>query len=450
MEKLETFFGNKIPKQQKVEQSLVTANDEVYLVFSTENSDDEYEIDADAAYEEITTTNDLQPEQRRILNKRNKKLSTLLGENLDAKTISKVVTETVNTSKMILLPSDPTTCTITAIVQEPEEDDDILESDEIIESESTGNGTIIVKKKRLDKLSSMLGERIKVDDVSDSQAAVTSTASAAIGRVLPAPRILTPEERKTVQKRANKIERLMGALPPTEALISTIKETENEAKLESDTAKNLQKGIASISFFIENTTDVVDLLETLSVVSADISNPFGADGGRTPGRRRSSALPEENRLSWNIPQDEIAGESKESRQKRINKLRKFFGNDINIVALIENQLLRDIEQTVEEIQNPEERELLKENMKTLRLMMSRRSHELEAGLKLSTLAADNVYITSTTSPDSNFSYDNYTPRSTKPLVRSPTMTEVKDGKETPAVLDEVHRRASVARKEVWE
>ncbi|KAJ3107654.1 hypothetical protein HDU97_003648 [Phlyctochytrium planicorne] len=427
MEKLETFFGDKIPKKQKVEQSLVTANDELNLIFSTENSDDEAPDGIEAICEDISATNELPPEQRRILNKRNKKISTLLGETLDEKTISKVL-DTANMSKAVLpmVPNDQTVLSPTPQLQEEEGDDSFEDSSD---PNGQGSNNVSNKKKRLDKLSSMLGERIKVNDVSDSQAAVAvQNTPHQIGRVLPTPRVLTPDERKQVQRRANKIERLMGVIPPTEALISTISESEAQAKLSSEAAKKLQKGIASISFFIQNTSDVVELLETLSVVSAEFPNL------------------EPRRLSMVSDEGEPV-ESKESRQRRINKLRKFFGNDINVIALIENQLLSDLEQNLEEVVDQGDKQVLMENMKSLRVMMNRRSNEFQIDLKKSLdRPSDNVYITAS-SPESSNQSENYTPRSTKPLVRSPTMPEVK---EAPAVLDDTTRRQSVVRKEVWE
>ncbi|KAJ3106454.1 hypothetical protein HDU96_008216 [Phlyctochytrium bullatum] len=445
MEKLETFFGNPIPKQQKVEQSLMAANDEINLVFSTENSDDESSDGEVIQVDNITTINELPPEQRRILNKRNKKLATLLGENLDAKTISKVVTETVNISKMALPTSESVGGGIAALAAGDDDDDLEAEFGTVEEGvEGAVPGTIIVKKKRLDKLSSMLGERIKVNDVSDSLATTASSqaSAASIGRVLPPPRALTPQERKQVQKRANKIEKLMGALPPTQALLSTIKETSENSKLVSEPAKKIQEGIVSISYFIQNTKDVVDLLETLSVVSNEVES------------RRVSTVSEDD--------DEMAGETKESRQRRINKLRKFFGNEIDVIELIESQLLLDIEQTVDEIPDQNEREFLKENMKSLRVIMNRRSVEIEAEYRRSVASigaahvagggGDHVYITSTVSSPDHAHVEAYTPRSTRPLI-SPTAAS--DGnastvRQAPPVMDEASRRQSVTRKEIWD
>ncbi len=61
-------------------------------VYSTNNSSEDI-------FEDITTTNDLDADQRRLLTKRSKKLNTILGEALDEKTFSGVVRGSVLQSK---------------------------------------------------------------------------------------------------------------------------------------------------------------------------------------------------------------------------------------------------------------------------------------------------------------------------------------------------------------
>ncbi|KAJ3191795.1 hypothetical protein HK101_007408 [Irineochytrium annulatum] len=453
MEKLQQIFGNKLPTKQQVEQSLVSANDEVNLVFSTDNSDDDLDRSTESL-EAIATTNDLNPEQRRILQKRNKKLANLLGETMNHNIVSNLVATAVTTPDLPGLPSGTTAggagdqhnlnivttvpslgCTELSLITPTTEDD---ESDPDV-------GSNQFKKKKLDKLSNMLGERINTDHISEAQATIqTTSVNPSIGRALPPPRVLTVEERKTFQRRANKLEKIMGMLPPTEALMPAVNssaESLTEAQF-SDQGLKARQNIRTLSQFIEKAKDVVELLETLSAVGA---NPAAASAV-LPDSPSSPTGSDDN----GFLDPDSADSNKENRQRRLNKLRRFFGNEIEVSRFIEQQIIVELERSFEEdIENEDERMALRKEVEGLRRTIERRSGEFGEELH-----ADKAKGTGTThgaaylvvSSDNEMSpSDETSPRS---LSSRAGLLRNSAEKGTPPVMDERTRKQSITRKEV--
>ncbi|KAJ3414921.1 hypothetical protein HDV05_005870 [Chytridiales sp. JEL 0842] len=437
MEKLHTFFGDFLPDQERVGQNLVSGTDLVNIMAEEGGSSDgSCNGSTDEIIVDVATTNDLDADQKRMLTKRNKKLNTLLGEALDAKTVSRVVTDTVQLQK----PADGSEShsVLSVEANSPQKDSAGLSPLEPAPGSTLEGESNQVKKKRLDKLSSVFGQRIKADTLTEAQSYVPmNLINSDIGRVLPAPRVLTGSERKQVQRRANKIEKLLGAIPPTEALITTVENKEQKVQMSEGPGKRVYRNIASLSFIIENTADVVELLETLTVVGADSD----ANNKRRSGYGQDFFNEEEHETMLNNP--EAAGEaSKEVRQKKLQKLRKFFGDDVNIYRVIEQQIFAELEKSIEEeVKNEKELEVLRQDMASLRQMVLRRSAEFEVQLR----EPQYTYESGSGGPGGiprSLSFQ-YAQKSN--FKRSPTEPKI-----APKVQEDDKRRLSNVRKEVWE
>ncbi|KAJ3330010.1 hypothetical protein HDU76_006664 [Blyttiomyces sp. JEL0837] len=459
MEKLEEFFGDRIPVHQKVQQNLVSGQDNINVIVggAEEDDDDSESDDEEQMLTDVTTTNDLAPEERRILKKRNKKLATLLGESVDPKAISAVNMATNRTTMSLAPPQLQQTPSGGDLSNSSSQDklsvsltdSRAVSSENMVPAGDDGEfpDTKEIKKKRLDKLSAVLGTRIKIDNINDKQAQPSSPVpvspnSASIGRSLPPPRILSTDERKQVQKRANKIERLLGALPPTEALLLTVENAEKNVVMHEGPSLRAHKNIASLSFLIENANDVVDLLVKITEIDTDIGE--------------------------NLEDDERE-RSKDTRKKKLNKLRKFFGNDIDVSGIIEQQLFTELERTItEEVTDSEDLAVLRNDMERLRQIVQRRSVQLQHDLTVTneggnyTVTPENVNSPgllhagsrisnsflggSSSLLQTQLSRESLTPRSTSPGVER----KASIAKPTPPVQEEARRRSSVMRKEVWE
>ncbi|KAI9095808.1 hypothetical protein DFS34DRAFT_695430 [Phlyctochytrium arcticum] len=371
-DKLETFFGDKLTNQQQRGQQIVTnAESGSNLGTSSETSDDDIQ-------QPVETTNDLKANERRMLQKRTNKISRVLGESLDEKTIGLTVTypaiqERLNAAYSSadgesLMQSDDGSIhrlgdtSSFASLGRPGTNNDTISRDGHCRDGSE-NESKLAQKRRLDKISSMMGQRIGVSDIQEAK------ASGAPPPTHPR-RPLTLEEKKQFQKKASKLERILGQLPPTEALYTSL-----AGSMEQPAVATARRSLAGLSFMVKQARDVFDILDPLAHLTDN-----DAPGGTTVSRDSQVSFESQATSSINVQQVEL---SKESRQKRLNKLRKFFGDHISVEVVVETQLLADLERTIEEeIMDEQELEKLRRQIKNIRDDLRRRSDQFKSELDL--------------------------------------------------------------------
>ncbi|KAI8816806.1 uncharacterized protein EV422DRAFT_544041 [Fimicolochytrium jonesii] len=354
-EKLEEFFGNRLPDRQKRNQRLMVSGKAFGsgdLSLGTSSDDDSSE---GGSYETLPpgpTENELDPEERRILQKRTKKISRMLGEAMNEQTISQRVThaaklQSFNSQQEI--PQLPPITTSSFSLGDPywQQPADAQDSD-----------SKFMHKKRLDKISQLMGERIGVSDLEEAQ----NQASGAPSLAGPGPnRPLTSEEKRQFQWKASKLERVLGQLPPVEALMRSLPA---EQKTEVAT---LHRGLVGLSFLVRN-ANALELLDTLSEITQG-----GADA--PPGE-----------LSFTGSSDTTPDGSKDPRkrqgQEKLKKLRRFFGDNVTVEKILETQILADVERSLQDLQtSPHERNLLRAEVDSIRSELRRRSDEFSGELQ---------------------------------------------------------------------
>ncbi|KAJ3054332.1 Regulator of G-protein signaling 14 [Rhizophlyctis rosea] len=408
-EKLETFFGDKLPSQHKKVQQIVvptfidTASLEIEepvveatkpAVESSTSSLDDGEV--------LETNNDLGAEERRILQRRVKKIAAQLGEALDERTVSQAVTNKARGAVGSAIPRGPSLGSQDLMKAEDEEGalnrkNAIRHSKIFTAAEldrvrgSIGEGGTLPRtfsdsslashatqstidepdvdsrlshKRRLDKLSHMMGERINRDHL--DQAAAGGRAPTNAQR-----RPLTAEERKAFQKKAAKLERMLGQVPATEDLIAA-----------PPPVVRARRSIASLRAMVGQTKDVVDLIEKLTSLTEE--GPPGASSQAARPSNRESILTPDSASDTSSSISSIDTQTKESRLRRLNKLRKFFGDQISVTQILEQQLLVDLEREIEEdVEDQNELYALKTEVEVIRMALKERDRELSTELSQS-------------------------------------------------------------------
>ncbi|KAJ3148173.1 Regulator of G-protein signaling 14 [Geranomyces michiganensis] len=424
-EKLEEFFGDKLPKHQRiVQQLMVSAGGDEFSAGDPEESaarDEELNTDSDSDTNFVVeTTNELDPEERRMLQRRHKKLASVLGETPDEKTIGKRVTLAALQEKMITVhggstdvydsPSSSVSGSMTVGSRKPSDagappsgsgfrrpsiipahmrGGDMNESsgaltgsggtpsssdaasrsraitrggggggpaggahDEDATSPSDADGgddSKLAHKRRLDKISSLMGHRIGVGEIIEARANVNPNLQPAVPS-----RPLTLEEKKLFQKKSTKLERMLGQLPPVEAIMQSLP---GNVKPE---VERVRKSLVGLQFLVKNAKDVVEILDAVREIS-DVKSDAS-------GESTTPVIP-----------SVVGGAgdgSKESRQKKLNKLRKFFGDKISVEMVVESQLLADLERSLQDVtQDENELSLLRAEVRSLRDEVRRRSDE---------------------------------------------------------------------------
>ncbi|KAJ3042290.1 hypothetical protein HDV00_007657 [Rhizophlyctis rosea] len=404
-EKLENLFGEKLPGQHKKAQQIVvpTATPDTLSMAAVEPDPQvsvASSLDDAEAMVPVETTNDLNAEERRILQRRIKKLAAKLGESLDERTVSENVRAGVGSTmkasrsgSMELLKGSGvwdgasgklekngsfaskifTAAEIDRTMGVPEYGLHRTYSDSSLFSHTTQStvdepeiDTKLSNKRRLDKLSHMMGERIGRDHLDQAAAAQKVPVN---GR-----RALTIEERKAFQKKAAKLERLLGQVPAADDLISA-----------PPPVQRVRRSIAYVRAVVGQTTDVVDLIEKLSSLSEEGPPNVQQHLYHPTDRISIASTSDASSDTTSIASMMIDQQTKESRLRRLNKLRKFFGDHISVAQLLEQELLSDLEREIEEdVEDIGERSALKTEVESLRLAMKERDAELSSEFSLST------------------------------------------------------------------
>ncbi|KAI8814013.1 hypothetical protein BJ742DRAFT_388119 [Cladochytrium replicatum] len=367
MEKLEGFFGDRLPNKELREQRLVNRDEfggavneveEDDAAIASWNSSDSKE---EALAPPGATVNELDSAQRKILTKRNKKIKSMFGEHLDESMVQRTLTEPMLPPTNLGVSNDrlreTTGGSRPASIVETESLLSLYTADD--DPEAAAN---TARKKKMDKISQFLGERISVNQLQEFSSTSTNMA-----KMAPTP--MSAEERALAKRRVNKLEKLLGAVPPPTAstpvkrlappssgdasLSPRNSEFNINAKRNSMTSlgSNVAKTIRRLSDLLQR-GDVVELLERLTVIDeeSDMVTPIFVEPGSN---------------------------TKESRQKRLNKLRKFFGDNIDIELLVEQQVLQPLNELMLSPENsPEEVQQMQKDICAIRTMVQRQSEEL--------------------------------------------------------------------------
>ncbi|KAJ3050432.1 hypothetical protein HK097_008610 [Rhizophlyctis rosea] len=441
VEKLQDFFGANLPKQQLRAQQLAAQRESVVGSEESIGKEGISRRSSDSDMIKLVPAppmlNELAPEQKRVLTKRNKKIASMLGQTLDETLASKVLTDPLrkadagsrdmlNALDLGTLGRRPTlgegasrgntldrqrtnalssSAPSIVSVEKGDEDEDVpepttpdvvgdLKSSDFISAtrDSLSRPTTIRRRrasegsirsitsgtsdmnppsptsreyriKKLQKLQNFLGERLTNQTLEDEAA----TATELIGKQKGLQRPLTAEERQAYTKRTSKLERVFGALPPaqmvaTEQINPTRKNGRPVAVEEKNQtpAARYHTAMRNVSEMLRsNQTDVLDILDTLSVIDVETDDHEGgpSDVLSPTNPRRGSTVTDPTRLRI----------LKARKRQRAQKLRKFFGGSLDVDTIIERRIMADLERDLEkEIDDPEDLSVLKRDLAELR------------------------------------------------------------------------------------
>ncbi|EPZ36666.1 Regulator of G protein signaling domain-containing protein [Rozella allomycis CSF55] len=316
VDKLNTFFGDQLQKTALKSQNLY------------ENYVSSIQSTSDENIEEIKTTNTITAEQKMVLTKRNKKLLGYFGENLDERVVQQSLVAPIK--KLIPAIVEPEyleinrTKDIMLSMERSNNRFDTTTGEFRSRTSSTDSSftTNIYNdpKKKIEKLQEFLGERINLRLLEKEQRKGKFREP------------LNPEEKKVHMKRSNKLEKVFGIIPPSDMLILT-----------GSNIDPVQKSLLSLKYLVDNDDEIVELL---SFIGSEAMPTFALD----------------------------IEETKNSRQKRLAKLQKFFGtNGISPLDLIEQNVLRYLEQSIEIRYSGDELLQLKEDLNKVREKVQKQS-----------------------------------------------------------------------------
>ncbi|KAJ1557623.1 hypothetical protein HK096_006219, partial [Nowakowskiella sp. JEL0078] len=221
VEKLQGFFGDKLPSKQLIVQNLVSGDLQIFLdengIPIDENDDvsgsnSSLRSESGEVVIPASNTNELDADQRRILTKRSNKLQAVLGTSLNEAAVQRIITDNIIPKEGVLKERE-----IEEIKENWEED---LEKDESISSNEEDDLTQSnrAQKRSMKKINKFLGEQISVIHLQEISAPALSMAKLA-------PKPLTEEQKHAAKKRLGKLERILGVLPPPDAISSNTTQT---------------------------------------------------------------------------------------------------------------------------------------------------------------------------------------------------------------------------------
>ncbi|ORY03261.1 hypothetical protein K493DRAFT_346244 [Basidiobolus meristosporus CBS 931.73] len=343
--KLEDFFGKKLSSTQLAHQNLVNPEDD----FDTRNS---HETVEPFPLYPLTTYNDLSPEERRLLAKRTRKLKLLFGEPMDEQLVSKSLTNPIIANKLASATTQNPDESYKPIGSEPEE----LEKDLTTQELCVKSNSKEIKRKKLIKLHQLLGVYPSPNQIDKGSSPNKQCQESMIQRnVKTAP----PEVRKLQVKRANKLEKVFGHHPPKEFI-----------KVNKETEIPLQKRTSIVSYLLDSESSVEDLMHYLKLLSTIKDKPAAA--GASPEDASDSC----EELSEDENSQVCDGQNKATRQKKLSKLRRFFGNDLGLESLITQNILLRQQLVAESLYNiDQENELFGQHLNNLGLTEDEASEE---------------------------------------------------------------------------
>ncbi|KAI9199637.1 uncharacterized protein BJ171DRAFT_630773 [Polychytrium aggregatum] len=440
-EKLETFFGNKLPRNQKRVQKIVKDVGDGSVDAQSEDgdggssegvSDDNRGSDESSDSSECEmalpagpTLNELDASQRRILTKRAKKIKNMFGESLKETTVQEAITQPVidQRSKVYIETAPSPTTTSPAVTDQSPVSSPLrlmvpglgqggrtISTDSIatvgaaaisathsVSTENLSLETKEIKKKRLDKLSAFLGERIDTNRIEEAQASAASIPKSTILRPL------THQEKKQYQKKSSKLERILGALPPVDMLskdaapVSSTLSRPSQSPL-TESGLKLRQQIVRISLALQGSSDISALFSQLDDAADEDRSPYNSDADTDGSTDRLRGNTSSRSSLAGSPAAHTVAEVKGSRQRKVKKLRRIFGETLDFETLF----LKELEQAiVDHAATEEESNFLKEDVENLRQLvrkLSRNQSSLDPKKSSSQLATDSPKLSRMASP----------------------------------------------------
>ncbi|KAJ3092106.1 hypothetical protein HK102_010672 [Quaeritorhiza haematococci] len=312
VEKLQGFFGDKLSKRELRMQHLSTVSVSSNSTSSVASSENDVRVPP-------PMQNDLDPLQKRELQKKHKKLASMLGEKLDEITVNQLLNSSGGKGQLEN-PAISSTIHLTMSLSRSKsgdfnrptplvkgENESMLQiylgrgrrasdgSMKTTRTDVSGSSMSMnrykasreYRRRKIQKLSQFLGERI-----TDLQLLETAAASNTNGNAntnanntttnilsamsLPIPstktvqnetsnepqqmpaRSLHPKVRQATRKRVNKLERVFGQVPPVSLVVD--KELSNGIRM----ADHHRNSIYKIRMILENEKDILDLIDTMA------------------------------------------------------------------------------------------------------------------------------------------------------------------------------------------
>eukprot|EP00834_Sanchytrium_tribonematis_P007312 NODE_644_length_5057_cov_0.295079.p1 type:complete len:703 gc:universal NODE_644_length_5057_cov_0.295079:3819-1711(-) len=337
LDKLEGFFGGRPPSYIELNKNEPPPRQSIMNMIKNEVKGESRSSELIEEPEELGTKNDLTEDERRILKKRQKKLAEMLGTTPDdglMKSQKKVTVfePTLNESNHDLTENEDEISLLKDAFPELLQnyfDENInrrvssrsikreeVDADADLDEDDKANKDI--RMKRIDKLYNILGERISPNVLEKSR--IQSLA--------------VKNGKNVNKKRFDKLQKKFGENVPVEQVNNTV-DYAHRAEQHLETMKSLSRMISD--------QQEVKLESMISEIYE-----------KEPETSESQEdLDEQNRLA---------------KQKKFNKLQKFFGGNIDGAVLMEQTILKDLELTIlEEYAGTEEFDILKTELDGLRL-----------------------------------------------------------------------------------
>ncbi|KAK9721262.1 hypothetical protein K7432_003569 [Basidiobolus ranarum] len=310
LEKLECFFGKRLTNAQLEYQNLINRKSMCLPPECPECKRTPLESALP-----ISTYNDLSLEERRVLTKRSRKLKCLLGEPIDEQTAFKSLTYPV-INRRLSFDSDT--------LLSPESVDNELLPDSCTWHQKSSKEA---KRKKLVKLYQLLGT-YPTEDEFNTKSLIQRKESLLDRNGKP----LAPEIKRIHLKKASKLERVFGQHPPKDLIV----DQGNEALPEQNTS--------ILSLLVNQDVSMDNLIEYLQVLALlNDSDLSLTEDEQEPGELRSHSAPSSFKFGQEPPADDkpLEGPSREkaTRQRKLAKLRRFFGNDLRLESLIAQNIL---------------------------------------------------------------------------------------------------------------
>ncbi|ORZ41033.1 hypothetical protein BCR44DRAFT_1104265 [Catenaria anguillulae PL171] len=362
----------------------------------------------------VATLNELPSETKAMLTRRSKKLRHVLGEALDENTAYDALL------REVFNPNNPldrrlsagglranaaaggiaTSTSYQGLASAEGSDEEFMDADPFMEDDMTfaesdllnssddddddpddgsslmsrerpvdPNAAKLRKVQRRGKLQQILGEgKLPASVGTAQQGGSASGAGAGVTSVRRPP--ATKEQRREQRKRVNKLEKMFGQLPPTEALTETQRRTYEH-----------RKSILSISRVLTDTKALANVLEHLastvppeqvpgaipehqevSVSPTDVgamaaASGAGSSAASAAGMARNGSSPSLMSTAVSVTSSDTESTDGEAarvrrdkvrRKQKFNKLAKFFGGQLDPTLLIEQNIIGKLEREIEQ------------------------------------------------------------------------------------------------------
>ncbi|ORY51822.1 hypothetical protein BCR33DRAFT_779996 [Rhizoclosmatium globosum] len=423
-EKLIDFFGEPIPREERKnfmdEDSMLQLQDGSML--KNENEEEAAEV--------VDTVNDLTPDEKARLTKKARKLMTVFGEHGAQQTfVSRDARQSLGGARgsfssagagsglssgpasIVGMPSQDSSLLSLSQSLIPEDEETVLDPQQTMKvelSEEEFREIKMLRKKRLSKLTAFLGEEVGTLETSLS----AGTGAGGVGAMAEETKHLSKEEKVVQRKRIQKLERMMGELVTTDILdhaldvseeLDSSRRVSNPApyqKVAASPSKN--RPVTVIGFEIDR-MKIKELAaarldeedETAQQVSSfDASLPvlpkkeLGAKHHQNlvaltellqQGQTDKALDLMDSMLKFDADEFNMI-KNKDLRKKKLKKLRKFFGNNLNPVQMFEQDVVAELELMIkDEVTDPSELKMLNDDLVKVRTQVALHVNDLQTG-----------------------------------------------------------------------